>query len=529
MARIPAQHWRHVPTATNPADLASRGMSPKELVHSQLWWQGPEWLSQEPGAWPSRTDWRRKNKDLPELRTVVMTIAPHKDEQPDNTLIHLYSSHTRLLRITTWCMRFSYNLRKPVEERRLSPLLTPQELRQVEVIFIQQSQSRSFPEERDCLQKGKDMPRKSVLLQRRPFLDEDRLLRVGGRLRRIELATDQKHPIILHRKDHLTTLIARQVHLQNMHVGPTGLMGILSITYHIVGAKHLVKDISKSCVVCQKSYARTTDQLMGQLPPCRASPAPPFTATGADFAGPFTLRKGHTRKPVWIKGYVCLFVCLTTKSIHLELVMDLSTESFIAALKRFVSRRGVPATLITDNGTNFVGARRELEDIYKLLSARSSQESVSQYLLSHKIAWTHSPARSPHFGGIWEAGVKQMKALLYKHLGTQRLTSEEFYTVITEVEAILNSRPLVPLDSAPLDGAQVLTPSHFLVGRSLKALPNQPDTASKITSLRRWNLCSRITQDLSRISGARIISSNSNVFITGDIPNVQCRWETSCC
>ena len=274
-------------------------------------------------------------------------------------------------------------------------------------------------------------------------------------------------------------------------------MGILSVSFHIVGAKSLVKSISKDCVTCQRTYAWTTDQLMDQLPPCRANPAPPFTATGADFAGPFILRKGHTRKPVWVKGYVCLFVCLTTKAIHLELVMDLSTEAFISALKRFISRRGVPATLITDNGTYFVGARRELEDLYKLLNARSSQESVSQYLLSHRINWTHSPARSPHFGGIWEAGVKQMKALLHKHLGTQRLTSEEFSTVIIEAEAILNSRPLVPLDSAPLDGSQILTPAHFLIGRPLKALPGMPDTTTKITSLRRWNMCSTLLLPLS--------------------------------
>ena len=491
VARIPAQHWRHVPTASNPADLASRGVSPKELVINDLWWQGPDWLLQSPEIWPSRTDWKKKNRDLPELRSVVMTVGP-----PEDTLIERFSSYSRLLRIVTWCMRFVFNLRQRVEERRLNSLLTPQELRRVELIFLRQSQSRSFLEEKNCLQNGRDIPRRSTLLQRRPFLDADGLLRVGGRLRRLELNDGQKHPVILHQKDHLTTLIARQVHNQNMHVGPTGLMGILSITYHILGAKQLVKDISKACITCQKSYARTTDQLMGQLPPCRATPAPPFTATGADFAGPFTLRKGHTRKPVLIKGYVCLFICLTTKSVHLELVMDLSTESFLAAFRRFVSRRGLPSTFITDNGTNFVGARRELEGMYKLLSTQAAQESVSQYLSNNQIVWSHSPARSPHFGGIWEAGVKQMKALLHKHLGTQRLTSEEFSTVIIEVEAILNSRPLTPLDSAPLDGSQVLTPGHFLVGRSLKALPTRPDVNSKITSLRRWNLCQRLTQDL---------------------------------
>ena len=167
---------------------------------------------------------------------------------------------------------------------------------------------------------------------------------------------------------------------------------------------------------------------------------------------------------MWVKGYVCLFVFLRTKSVHLELVMNLSTDEFLAALRRFEARRGRPAILLTDNGTNFVGAKKELEDFYHLLSSQPTQESVSQYLFDNHIEWSHSPARSPHFGGIWEVGVKQMKTLLYKHLNTQRLTAEELYTVLAEVEAILNSRPLTSMDSAPVNGARILTPGHFLVG-----------------------------------------------------------------
>ena len=139
--------------------------------------------------------------------------------------------------------------------------------------------------------------------------------------------------------------------------------------------------------------------------------------------------------------------------------MDLSTESFLAALRRFIARRGRPVLLMTDNGTNFVGARRELEEVYKLLSTQKTQESVNQYLTDRKIEWLHTPARSPHFGGIWEAGVKQMKVLLHKTLCTHRLSCDELYTILTEVEAILNSHPLTPLDSAPLNGAQVLAHS----------------------------------------------------------------------
>ena len=144
--------------------------------------------------------------------------------------------------------------------------------------------------------------------------------------------------MILHRRDPLTKLICWQLHRDNMHIGPSGLIAILSLEYHVVGAKQLVWNIFKGCVKCQRHYAKTIAQLMGQLPPYRGTPAPPFSSTGADFAGPFTLRKGYTRKPTYIPSYVCLFVCLTTRAVHLELVLDLTTEAFLAALRCFIAR-----------------------------------------------------------------------------------------------------------------------------------------------------------------------------------------------
>ena len=154
-------------------------------------------------------------------------------------------------------------------------------------------------------------------------------------------------------KDYLTFLIAQQTHWDELHLGPTGMMGI---RYNILGAKALVRRISKECVKCQQFYAKPAQQLMGQLPPYRAIMDHPFTTTGADFAGPFKLRKGHTRKPVAVDGYACLFVCMSTKCIRIELVMDMTTDSFLAALRDFVARRGRPAKFVTDNDSNFVGA-----------------------------------------------------------------------------------------------------------------------------------------------------------------------------
>ena len=169
-------------------------------------------------------------------------------------------------------------------------------------------------------------------------LEEDYVMQTSALVKSIQLA-------ILHHKDYLTFVITQQTHWDELHLGPTGMMGILSTSYNILGAKALVRRILKECVKCQRFYTKPAQQLMGQLPPYRATMDYPVTMTGADFAGPFKLRKGHTRKPVAVDGYACLFVCMSTKCIHIELVMDISTDSFLAALRRFVARCGRPAKL----------------------------------------------------------------------------------------------------------------------------------------------------------------------------------------
>ena len=490
---VPASRWRHVPTDSNPADLASRGCSLRQLVESELWWGGPEWLSKAPSQWPNYNGWRRKTDDPPEVPCHTLLEEPPPDE-----VIRRFSSYRHMLKVISWMRLFCHNAKNKRPDRRLRKSITIKELQDTEVLLLAQSQRRSYPREMACLQKQQPIPRTSSIIQRRPILGPDQLMRVGGRLQRIDLELGQKHPIILHHRDTLTRMICNQLHLDNMHTGPSGLMALLSLEYSIIGAKQLTKAISRDCVKCKRFYARTAQQLMGQLPACRATPAPAFQTTGVDFAGPFNLRRGHVRKPTIITGYACIFVCLVTRAIHLEVVLDLTTEAFLSALRCFVARRGVPATIRSDNGSNFVGAHRVLDAAYKSLISQDPDESLIQYLTSQRIEWLHTPARSPHFGGIWEAGVKQMKTLLFKTLDPYKLTPEQLSAVLTEAEAILNSRPLVPMDSAPTDGEEILTPAHFLIGRSLKALPHKPDSSRHIQLLRHWALCQCLTEDLWR-------------------------------
>lgn len=153
-----------------------------------------------------------------------------------------------------------------------------------------------------------------------------------------------------------------------------------------------------------------------------------------------------------------MFVCFITRAIHLEIVSDLSTDSYLLSLKRFISRRGKPCEIFSDNRTNFVGLKNEFA---KFIS--SCSVDIVEFATSQQIKFSFIPPHSPHFGGLWEAGVKSCKHHLLRVVGDSHLTYEEFNTVLTQIEAVLNSRPLTPMSADPCDFLP-LSPAHFLVG-----------------------------------------------------------------
>ena len=229
--------------------------------------------------------------------------------------------------------------------------------------------------------------------------------------------------------------------------------------------------------------------MLGQLPIERVTPGPVFDKVGVDYAGPVLIKYGYVRKPTIVKAYICVFVSLTVKAVHLEVVSDLSSDAFIACLRRFISRRGCPSLIWSDNGTNFVGAAREIKELFEFLRNQSTQDHVAKFLSDQSVTWKFIPQHAPHFGGLWEATVKSMKTHLRRILGDVKLTYEELTTVLTQIEACLNSRPLVPLANDD-NGIEALTPGHFIIGRPLKALPDTSFAYNgSLSLLKRWQLC----------------------------------------
>lgn len=233
---------------------------------------------------------------------------------------------------------------------------------------------------------------------------------------------------------------------------------------------------------------------MGNLPKVRVNAARPFTYCGVDYGGPLYIKEGGTRSKRKIKSYIAVFVCLVSKAIHIELVTSLTTEAFLAALRRCMGRRGKICEIWSDNATNFVGASNELNELYRFFKNYNNKSELVDATSSEKLVWHFIPPNSPHFGGIWEAGIKSIKTLLRRTLGTTLLTYEEMSTCLIQIEAILNSRPLTPLSSYPND-LSPLTPAHFLVGDSLlsNAEPNLMEL--KQSHLSRWQHIQRLRQD----------------------------------
>ena len=253
----------------------------------------------------------------------------------------------------------------------------------------------------------------------------------------------------------------------------------------------MVKSCLRKCIICCRWRHQPPVQLMGTLPRARVIPCRPFIRAGVDYAGPIQVRSGRGRGQKSVKGYIALFICLATKAVHLELVSDGSAETFLAALRRFVARRGICSEMYSDCGTNFVGANRELRTLLRaaLLDGRDLLATIA----AEGIEWKFNPPAAPHFGGLWEAAVKSVKHHLRRQIGEQKLTFEELSTLLAGIEACLNSRPLEPLSDDPED-LQALTPGHFLIGGPVIAIPEPSLEEVPMSRLSRWQLVQQIQQ-----------------------------------
>lgn len=478
--------FHHIPGIENPSDCASRGLTPSQFLNYQIWQTGPKWLTKPINFWPLDKDTSSVSEDV-EMEEKKQAFITVKASAPSIliTLAQRFSSWSKLLHTIVYILRMLKLL--PTRE---SKIMLASDLQEAESRMLKAIQLECFSQEINNINNNQLCS--SQFQKLNPFMHNGLIL-VGGRLSNSALGYDQKHQVLLPSKHHVTTLIVDYYHKLNLHSGPHLLLSILRQRYWILGGRNVVRLRVQKCNHCFKMKPLASSALMGELPACRVNESRPFVHTGTDFTGSLRITLGKRRGVVSQKAYICLFICLVTKAVHLELVVNASTEGFMNAFKRFLSRRGAVSVMYSDNGTNYIGARNELDEIYSVIHSSEFKQTLGEELEKRKIQWSFIPPLSPHMGGIWESNIKQMKRLLFSSIGLTILTFEEMYTVLTMVEALLNSRPLCPLSSDPND-IQVLTPAHFLHANPLQEFPAVSTMSIPENRLSRYQLLDNLVQ-----------------------------------
>lgn len=489
--------WQHVRGDENPADLISRGLMPSEIVDNSFWFNGPEFLKNTEESWP--TSIVTINAEEPLYKNEFKKINAFPAQQPlENGIIAIVEKSSCLekaRRKIALISRFLFNIRANISKTsKRTGSMVPTELKEAELLIAAVYQREYFPEECKSLKEGHQVEKGSSIKNLAPFWDsKSDVIRVGGRLGHAEhCPIDLQHQVLIP-QSHLSTLIVRRAHIENMHCGQQATLGHIRQQYWPIRIKNTIKKELHKCITCFRVRPTLVEQFMGQLPAPRVTAAPPFHHTGVDYAGPFNVKVSAIRNARAVKCYTAVFICLATKAIHIEVVSDLTTKAFLAALDRLFSRRGLSAHIYSDNGTQFHGADNELKQLYAFMQSPQVQHEIVTSLRDKEVTWHFNAPKAPEHGGLWEAAVKSMKHHMHRVCKDALLTFEEFGTLATKIEAILNSRPLTAISNDPND-MQTLTAGHFLIGRPLNALPQADQPSVPIHHLQRWDRVQRMQQ-----------------------------------
>nr|XP_012135148.1 PREDICTED: uncharacterized protein LOC100874762 isoform X2 [Megachile rotundata]XP_012135760.1 PREDICTED: uncharacterized protein LOC100874762 isoform X3 [Megachile rotundata] len=465
--------WRHASSANNPADLISRGLSPTELVNNIFWFHGPSWLAKAEEHWPA---FRLEPIELPELRPSI--ALPSRVVNWNG--FEKYSSYSRLKRIIAYILRFRFNSSKKEANKGM---VSASEILRAETYIIRAIQQESYFQVFNALNSSGRL--NAGISPLNPFIDAKGILRVGGRLSQANIPYNARHPILLPRQHHVTNLIILEQHVKHFHAGVLATLNAVRQRFWVPNAKRLIRSLIHKCVICFRAKPPIVEYKMGDLPLSRVVPSKPFNQVGLDFCGPLFIKEKVQRNRNKVKIYIAIFVCFSTKAVHIELVGDLTIDAVLAALRRFFARRGLPSDIYSDNATNFVGAKREIKEMYAFFKTQQTNNALTSALANDGINWHMIPPRSPHFGGLWEAAVRRTKYHLTRVIGDTLLSYEALLTLITQIEAILNSRPITPLSPDPND-LQSLTPGHFLIGENLTSMPDYDCSALPVSKLSTW-------------------------------------------
>ena len=485
-------HLRWISGTDNPADIPTRPKTVNDLLDRlDLWQKGPSFLTLDMNKWPNLPDLvektqlevmqevKREYKMYGSKQTCLKLTMDNQrvDGFPKDVLITRLSRYKRLIRTFGYVNRFIDICRGNFQK---GPLLR-KDLVRAEATLVKSHQFNHFPNERDGLEKNTlalSDPLRAIGAELR-----DGIIRLTGRLQHAHLDDRAKSPYLLHPDGYLTHLIVGHYHKDILkHTGGIRcLMCEINRSYWIIGSIKSIKLMLKSCVQCRKTTPRIAMPKMAPLPESRIpgkTASVPFSSIGIDAAGPWLTLAG--RGKVRQKRWLLIIRCTTYGAIHIEMLYDMTEQSFLNALGRFINRHTTPRLVFCDNGTNFVGGSNQLTKIWSRVQEKKPE-----------MEFTFSPADASHFNGLVERIIGSVKLALKSILRDTVLTDEMLITTTVHVENLLNNRPLAYKNqlSDPKD-PEAITPNHFMLrGRVAESLlpPDTNAISSKLHKLKQIN------------------------------------------
>ncbi|UYV85094.1 hypothetical protein LAZ67_X004553 [Cordylochernes scorpioides] len=448
--------WRHVTGKENPADIPSRGASISQLITTR-WWEGPVWLKKEEQFWTQSVEKESIEEVNSELRKAVVT---HFNIEKRDMLAKItqFSNYHKILRMNISGLAaektFKQNYKRPYYDGGMT-LAEEKVIRLVQQCSFEGVKDKKF-------------------MNLRVYEDESGLLRVKCRFVPVEEVDAHSYPIVMP-SNGVTGQLIWSYHRLMCHAGVQSLHANLRERYWILNSRRTIRNEIPPCARCRRFRAQPCYVEEGPLPKDRVRVGPAFDVTGVDMTGPLHL-KGN--KKYWI----AIFTCATYRAIHLELCTSLTTETFIGAMRRFVARRGRPSTIYSDNGLNFVGCKN--------LFSSLDWNKIVEYGAINRISWKFNPPTACWWGGFWERMIGIVKQILRSVLGSARVTNEELQTLLCDVEAVVNNRPLTYV-SEDVDELAPLTPNKLSnnCGSSIIPEADEVERDSMVTRYRNMQAC----------------------------------------
>jgi hypothetical protein len=460
--------WKHIPGINNPADLPSRGISAKELKESKLWWHGPEFVQHDESTWPDEIP----SNTSPD--TEVKKIFPTSSAtQQDNTtfldIFNRFSSWKKTIDTFSYILRFGNKTHKQFSGKPLSI----QEKKLTENFLLRTAQKTGFPDEFKALSSGETPNLKhSDIRDYNPTWDTSKELIISNsRLTQSDLDESTKKPTLLPKNSTIVDKLVLHIHETHGHSGPGYTLAMTRQKYRICQARRQIQSIIKKCTVRHCTTPRKLTQQMNSLPHLRTDNPGAFRNTSVDLFGPMYAKHWckfeNCPHPTENKVYGALFTCFHSRAVHIELIRDQGTEEFLNAFRSFIGRRGTPDYMFSDNATNFKASCKEIRNLYKSINWKAVKEDGR----TKTIEWFFNTELAPWANGLCERMVRSVKTPLRKIVGSAKLTFRQLSVILTEVEGMVNNRPLSSVTDHP-DDLTPITPAELIIGRRMCQLPD---------------------------------------------------------